>query len=149
MAWSINDFAGDAKRQIMTQLIKNGKGHLVQKASKMHNIPDRRGEVHFDSKKEARRFDELLVLLRAGKITDLKLQHDFTLQEAYTTIEGKRVRAIRYRADFTYWRQTEPDTYGYEHWVQVVEDVKGRRLPEYKMKAKMFRDRYGFDIMEV
>ncbi len=75
-----------------------------RKASKYHNKPTERvtsaGKVlRFDSQKEARRYDELMVMLHAGKIRDLRLQADFTLQEAYRDSEGKRVRAIRYRAD--------------------------------------------------
>lgn len=77
---------------------------------KYHNQKDQReteggGKICFDSRKEARRFDELLALLRAGQIRDLKLQPQFTLQEAYTTAEGVRVRAIRYQADFMYHRE--------------------------------------------
>ena len=66
--------------------------------------------IRFDSQKEARRFDELILLLKAGKIRELKLQVDFTLQEAYTMPDtGNRVRAIRYRADFTYLERVGDD----------------------------------------
>ena len=41
--------------------------------------------IPFDSQKEACRFGELLLLLKAGKIKDLKLQPEFTLQEAFKT----------------------------------------------------------------
>ena len=58
--------------------------------------------LRFDSQKEARRYDELAALERAGKIRDLRMQVDFTLQEAYTDGEGRRVWAIRYKADFSY-----------------------------------------------
>ena len=73
-----------------------------QKASKYHNSPTERitpsgAVLHFDSQKEARRYDHLAALERAGQIRDLRLQVDFTLQEAYTDTEGRRVRAIRYR----------------------------------------------------
>ena len=40
--------------------------------------------LRFDSKKEARRFEALLLRLQAGEIQNLKLQQDYTLQEAYT-----------------------------------------------------------------
>ena len=66
-------------------------------------------------KKEARRYDHLTLRQQAGEIHDLRLQVDFTLQEAYTDQEGRRVRAIRYRADFTY-RERDGRL--------VVEDVK-------------------------
>ena len=67
---------------------------------------------------------------------------DFTLQEAYTDAEGRRVRAIRYKADFTY-RERDRGL--------VVEDVKSRptRTKEYSMKKKMLKDRFGIDITEV
>ena len=54
-------------------------------------------EFKFDSQKEARRFDELLVLLQAGKIKDLKLQPEFTLREAYTDPDRKRMPHRRLR----------------------------------------------------
>ena len=78
------------------------------KASKYHNSPTERvtpsgAVLHFDSQKEARRYDHLAALERAGQIRDLRLQVDFTLQEAYTDAEGRRVRAIRYRAAFGRW----------------------------------------------
>lgn len=87
---------------------------------KYHNVRTQRtledgGKVDFDSKKEARRYDELMAMLRAGQIRDLKLQPQFTIQEAYTTPEGQRVRAIRYQADFSYERATEPDCNGEIH----------------------------------
>ena len=65
------------------------------------------------------------------------------IQEAYTDTEGRRVRAIRYRADFTYHEGAQG--------VQVVEDVKSRatRTREYAMKKKLLKDRFGIDITEV
>lgn len=54
-----------------------------------------RGTIRFDSQKEARRYDELMVMLRGGIITDLRLQPQFTLQESYLTERGERIRAIR------------------------------------------------------
>ena len=98
--------------------------------------------LHFDSQKEARRYDFLIERVRRGEIGDLRLQVDFTLQEAYTDAEGRRVRAIRYKADFTY-RERDRGL--------VVEDVKSRptRTKEYSMKKKMLKDRFGIDITEV
>ena len=78
----------------------------------------------------------------------LRMQVDFTLQEAYTDGEGRRVRAIRYRADFTYWRYDDPPG----GWVRfVVEDVKSRatRTKEYVMKRKLMKERFNIDIQEV
>ena len=107
--------------------------------------------LHFDSQKEARRYDELATLERAGKIRDLRMQVDFTLQEAYTDGEGRRVRAIRYRADFTYVRVKETiGEYTFRDQL-VVEDVKSRatRTKEYIMKRKLMKERFNIDIQEV
>lgn len=140
----IKRLSPDAQAQIMKQL-----GKKPSKASKYHAEKDERNGIKFDSKKEARRYDELMLMLKAGKIRRLRLQPEFTLQEAYITPEGERIRAIRYRADFSYERDAGPDTYGYSHWLKVVEDVKGVRTSDYKIKRKAFRARYGYDITEI
>lgn len=133
------------------------------KASKYHNSPTERitpsgAVLHFDSQKEARRYDHLAALERAGQIRDLRLQVDFTLQEAYTDTEGRRVRAIRYRADFTYYRPPGSGSHAAywadqagAPWVLVVEDVKSRptRTKEYLLKRKLLKDKLGIDITEV
>ena len=126
------------------------------KPTKYHNKPTERvtpaGNVlRFDSQKEARRYDELATLERAGKIRDLRMQVDFTLQEAYTDTEGRRVRAIRYKADFTYMKQSFVDRDGEWQWALVVEDVKSRatRTKEYILKRKLMKERFNIDIQEV
>lgn len=120
---------------------------------KYHNKPTERltasgAVLRFDSQKEARRYDELAALERDGAIRELRMQADFTLQEAYTDGEGRRVRAIRYRADFTYWEYDNEKS----AWVRyVVEDVKSRatRTKEYIMKRKLMKERFNIDIQEV
>ena len=125
---------------------------------KYHNKPTERvtasgAVLRFDSQKEARRYDELAALERAGKIRDLRMQVDFTLQEAYTDGEGRRVRAIRYRADFTYRKPRDDpwEEYDGSFWALVVEDVKSRatRTKEYVMKRKLMKERFNIDIQEV
>jgi len=127
-----------------------------ENGSKYHNQRARReledGTVlTFDSQKEARRFDQLLLMLRAGEIRELKLQPQFTIQEAYTTLEGQRIRALRYQADFSYERKTAPDCTGAVHWLFTVEDVKsaGTRTRVYEIKKKLLRERRGIEIKEV
>ena len=90
-----------------------------------------------------------MLLQKSGEIRGLKLQVRYCLQEAYTTFEGDKVKSIDYIADFVYERRTAPDSYGQRYWLPVVEDVKGMRTREYAMKAKLFRNRYGFAIREV
>lgn len=138
-------------RELYARQQMPGTAAAPKKASKYHSTPAERGELRFDSQKEARRYDELALLLAAEKIRDLKLQPEYTLQEAYTTLEGVRVRAIRYRADFSYERATEPDCCGEVHWLRVVEDVKSEatKTRVYAIKRKLMRERLGIDVREV
>ena len=126
------------------------------KPAKYHNKPTERvtpagAILRFDSQKEARRYDELAALERAGTIRELRMQVDFTLQGAYTDTEGRRVRAIRYKADFTYMKQSFVDRDGEWQWALVVEDVKSRatRTKEYILKRKLMKERFNIDIQEV
>lgn len=98
------------------------------------------GQV-FDSKKEANRYKELLLLEKAGGIKDLRMQVKFTLIPAQRDeATGKVVeRECSYKADFVY---SEGDK-------TVVEDVKGFPTKEYIIKRKLMLWRYGIRIREV
>ena len=123
---------------------------------KYHNNPAARGSIRFDSQKEAARYDELILLLKTGKIRSLKLQPEFTLQEAFTTPDGERVQAIKYRADFSYdiLRHNRYEDYDGVEWIDewepVIEDVKSpaTKTPVYQLKRKMMMEK-GFVIKEV
>lgn len=166
-------YQAQALRKYMEQERKKGRGAIPSpaadappKENKYHNKPTERvtadGKViRFQSQKEARRYDELMAMLRAGEIRDLRLQVDFTLQEAYTDSAGERVRAIRYKADFTYRRKPrwplpsmDPGEFADKmewDWPLVVEDVKSRatKTKQYAIKRKMMKDRLNIDIQEV
>lgn len=94
--------------------------------------------IFFPSTKEGRRYRELKLQERCGVISELKLQPKFTLQDAFEH-KGKKIRAIEYRADFQYIKNGE----------LIIEDCKGVKTPEYKLKTKMFLKRYpDMDILE-
>ena len=153
-----------AADKIMAGKVMGGPDKALPVAgSKYHNVKTEAAGIRFDSKKEARRYEQLLLAQSLGVIEDLRLQVDFTLQEAYTTAEGQRIRAIRYKADFTY----KVKSTGYDHVLQlgaddieylrslwpgalVIEDTKSRgtRTKEYQIKRKMMADK-GFIIREV
>lgn len=120
------------------------------KTGKYRNIRTRVDGIPFDSQKEASRFIELKYLLQAGRIRNLKLQPQFTIQESYVTPEGERVRAIRYVADFSYERPTSPDQNGQIHWLKVVEDVKSHatKTAQYEIKRKLMLERFGIAVEE-
>lgn len=92
-----------------------------------------------------------------GRIRNLHLQQDFTLQEAYTALSGERVRAIRYRADFCYEEKIPaeqmpslPGEQG-DKWAPVVEDVKSKatKTKEYSIKRKLMLEKYNITIREI
>lgn len=114
----------------------------IKKGSKYRNEKCEYNGITFDSKKEMQRFIFLLNMQMAGAIKDLRLQHTFTLQEAYTTPTGDRIIAITYKADFTYWADGE----------FYVEDVKSpitKKKPDYRMKVKMMQDKLGITVDEI
>ena len=85
----------------------------------------------FDSIQESKRYKELKLLLRAGKISDLELQPHFLLQESFKK-NGKTYRKIEYIADFKY----------IENGKTIVEDVKGIQTDVFKIKHKLFEKKY-------
>jgi hypothetical protein len=173
MAINLSDLPPKYQQQAVEKYMKQQKRRgpapsaaAVQntdRAAKYRNTPTERvtasgAVLRFDSQKEARRYDHLILRQQAGEIRDLRLQVDFTLQEAYTDQEGRRIRAIRYRADFTYNRPPEDGSHAAYWadragvpWVLVVEDVKSRptRTREYLIKRKLMKERRGIDITEV
>lgn len=89
--------------------------------------------IKFDSKREAARYCELVLLKKAHKIKELELQPKFELQSKYKK-GGKTIRAINYIADFKY--------YDVDKGEYVVEDVKGMKTEVYKLKKKLVEFKY-------
>lgn len=95
--------------------------------------------IVFDSKKEAKRYQELKKLLESGDIQNLELQKKFVLIPAQR-INGKCVeRECAYKADFTYKVGD----------MTVVEDTKGFKTKDYIIKRKLMLKVYGIQIREV
>jgi hypothetical protein len=94
--------------------------------------------ITFDSKKEANRYGELCILLKANIIQSLELQPVFEIQPKYKR-EGKTIRSIKYIADFRYT----------ENGKTIVEDVKGFKTDIYKLKKKLVEYKFGVVIWEV
>lgn len=132
--------------------------------TKYHNKPKTNGGIKFDSTKESNRFDQLMLMLKAGQIKDLRLQVNFTLQEGFTTPEGERIKPIIYKADFVYKTEFvnplklgdgtlmfDPKDKSMWKWDTVVEDVKSKptKTKTYLMKKKMMLDKFGIAIKEV
>ena len=132
--------------------VEEYKKMLQEQNNKYNNTKVTMGGETFDSLKEYRRFCELQLLLRAGKIKDLQRQVKFVLiptqrEPDEIGVRGgvKEGRVIEqecaYLADFTYYYT---DTGDY-----VVEDTKGVRTKDYIIKRKLMLSGYGIRIKEV
>ena len=104
----------------------------LAKSSKYGNKKIEVGGYRFDSLAEARRYEELRLMERAGAISDLRLQPRYELQRGFTDNDGKRQRAIVYIADFAFT----------ENGLRIVEDCKGAITKEYAIKKKLFLYKY-------
>lgn len=108
--------------------------------------------IVFDSKREAKRYQELSLLERVGAIQDLQRQVKFVLipaQREPDTVgirggkkQGKLLeRECAYIADFVYFDN--------EKGVKVVEDTKGFRTKDYIIKRKLMLWVHGIKITEI
>tara|TARA_R110000824_G_scaffold36098_1_gene112426 strand:- start:2528 stop:2836 length:309 start_codon:yes stop_codon:yes gene_type:complete len=89
--------------------------------------------ITFDSRKEAARYKELILLEKSGVISHLELQPQYDC-----VVDGKKI--CSYRADFRYFDEKSC----------VIEDVKGYKTPVYKLKKKLVEALYpGMKIVEV
>lgn len=122
-------------------------------ATKFHSKKITVDGITFDSKKEYRRYCELIMLEKAGQIQNLELQKVYELIPAqYETFErygknGNRLKdgsrciekACVYKADFVYT----------ENGKTVVEDTKGFKTKDYIIKRKLMLHIHGIRIKEI
>lgn len=94
----------------------------------------------FDSVKEYRRWGELRLLERAGRIANLQRQVKYVLLPSQRDPETGKVveRDCSYIADFVYQEAEKT----------IVEDVKGFKTPEYRLKRKLMLWIHGIKIKE-
>jgi len=118
----------------------------VKKQNKHKNEKDLRRIneewVEFDSKLEARRYDYLYLMLRAGKIRNLTLQKNFVVFDGFTH-KGKKKQPITYTIDFVYERKTD------DGWEFVADDAKGMLTEPTRMRQKMFLARYSDEYVGI
>lgn len=108
--------------------------------SKYNNVKCKYDGRTFDSIAEAERYILLKDAVRRGIISGLEMQVPFEIVPADTGADGKKLRALKYVADFTYY-----DMHGHLH----VEDVKGVRTAVYKLKKRLMWHIYRIDIEEI
>ena len=115
--------------------VQNVMRQSVRK-SKYRSIKTTVDDITFDSKKEAKRYQELKLLQCANKIEGLRLQFPYVL------IDNSRYgRQIKYVADFVY--------YDKELKQEIVEDTKGFRTDVYRLKKRLMAETYGIEIKEI
>ena len=109
--------------------------------SKYHNKKVMIDGIKFDSKKEANRYQELKLMQRAGIIRDLQRQVKYVLIPSQKGDDGRVIeRPCTYIADFVYVD---------ENGKKVVEDTKGYRTSDYKIKRKLMLYTHGVKINEI
>ena len=87
--------------------------------------------IKFDSKAEA------LYYQLHKHDNGMKMQEKFVLMDKFR-LNGKAYREIAYKPDFTFYDENGNLT--------KVVDVKGVLTPEFKIKSKLFANRYGIQI---
>ena len=80
--------------------------------------------IIFDSKLEYNCYLYLDSLLKVSKIASLKLQVAFQLQDKFTSNQGKKVREVKYIADFIINDE-------------LIIDVKGKKTAVFIIKEKL------------
>ena len=126
------------------------KAEKPKKGNKLHaekvdmTMPD--GTLmHFDNKREVRRYMALWLMQRSGQITNLRTQVKYPLLPKQERKDGTKERAIDYVADFVYEKDGET----------VAEDSKGFRNTSsatckvFVMKRKMMLYFHGITVKEV
>ncbi len=100
-------------------------------ASKYHNARAQFRSMTFASGREAKRAGELVLLEEQRQIFALRFQVGFPLPGG-----------VKYIADAVYCELRDGELQ------VVIEDSKGFRTKEYKLKKRLFEERYGIKIRE-
>lgn len=96
--------------------------------------------ITFDSKREARRWQQLLLLERAGKIADLRRQVPIMLEGRDGPVLTSKGRQMRLTLDFAY---TDLAT-----GLTVFEDAKGKPTRDYEVRRGVAAAQ-GVEVVEV
>ena len=102
------------------------------------------GEEHvFDSSKEAKVYNDLLIRLKAGEISDLRLQVPYELIPRQLKSNGKVERKCEYIADFVYVED------GKIHVIDVKGYKRSTAYAVFAIKRKLMLWIHGIEIEEI
>lgn len=105
---------------------------MLSRANKYGAKPTEVDGIKFASKAEAKRYGELKLLERVGRIRDLKLHVEYPL-----IVNGEKVG--KYTCDSEYIEGDE----------LVTEDVKGRAARDWPLRKRLFAALYGRKVREI
>ncbi len=114
------------------------------KKSKFNSVKTIVDGIKFDSKKEAARYGELKLLVRAGAIHGLELQPKYPLMVAPDKPVKSRTarypsgRQVNYYADFRYYDREKNRT--------IVEDAKGMDTDSSRIRRAVVEAYYNIEI---
>lgn len=137
-SWSLEDLRVSAVADLPgnKKLLELEPAAKPKKRAKYGNTKVEWEGLEFDSKKEYKRYRELLVMVKHHEITFPERQVEYVLIEANET-----EKKTSYFADFRYKLISTGET--------VVEDVKGFRTDVYRIKKKLMVEKYGVSIKEI
>lgn len=105
---------------------------MSKQTSKYRNIPVIVDNIKFASKAEARRYSELKLLERAGRISGLRIHVEYPL-----VVNGQKVGKYTCDSEYT------------EAGQLVTEDVKGRAARDWPLRKRLFAALYGRQVREI
>lgn len=118
----------------------NGNKYNAHKVTVI--LPD--GKEHkFDSAKEARVYNDLLLRQKAGEIQDLRLQVPYELIPKQILSTGKTERKVAYIADFVYTENGETKV------VDVKGYRKGQAYAVFVIKRKLMKFIHNIEVTEI
>lgn len=124
---------------MIKRTVINNLNEVRSKRSKYGNHKITFDGHEFDSKAEAAYYRHLKLLQAGGVVDSFKMQVSIPLLDNFKhPITGKKVRGIKYIADFEVIYSNGS--------VQVV-DVKGKRTEAFNIKAKLFLERYQVPLV--
>lgn len=125
--------------------------------NKYHSLKCRcsQGHIH-DSKKEARRCNELSWLECAGEISNLQQQVKYVLIPAQYAVSTEKYTKGKHKGEYKRGKLIEKECAYYADFVYttkdgqtIVEDTKGMKTSEYKIKKKLMLYVHGISIHEI
>lgn len=116
------------------------QGDKKPKANKFGAVPVIHDGIKFASTKEGNRYLALKTMIRAGVISDLRMQVKYPLIPYQKFSDDTYMKSTSYYADFVY---TDTAT-----GLEVVEDAKGMKTDVYQIKRKLMKLLKNIEVYE-